>query len=74
MSSLNQKYNNWQNGNNHSLPNPTNTNFNYNQSNNINPTSPGINGYVPIKTIEYNQYRGMNGNIVKRVNLFNTYV
>ena len=69
MSSLNQKYNNWQNGTNHNLPNPTNTNsqqFAY-----TNPSSPGINGWCPQKSLSSYQAIGMNGNIVKIPNLNN---
>jgi len=69
MSSLNQKYNNWQNGTNYSLPNPTNTNPN--QIGYNNPTSPGINGWCPHINLSSNQAIGMNGNIVKLPNLNN---
>lgn len=67
MPSLDQQYNGWQSNAKHTLPNPTNTNT---QSNS--PNVPCY-GYVPVKTVEYTQYIGPNGNIVKKPNLWKLY-
>ena len=65
MPSLDQQYNSWNKNTN--LPTITNTNNNT-------PSSPNVPnyGYIPVKTVEYNQYVGPNG-IVSLPNLWKNY-
>lgn len=68
MPRLDKQYEGWQKSAKHTLPNPTNTNTN----NQYSPTP--CYGYIPVKTTEYNQYINIiNGNIVRKPNLFKTY-
>jgi len=69
MTTLGNKHSNWSNGSNHILPTLPNTNTN----NNTNSPTISNYGYVPIKSIEYHHYIGINGQSVKLPNLWSTY-